>query len=215
MSHCCDLCNFTTDLKANLTRHNQTEKHLLRTNTTAAAKLMEHKMESKAKEEALKAQLKQDLKTLSKEEEDWVSYGMVDKAIHLWDFMQEVANHIELEDFEKIVAGQATYEDTLLRDIAIEHEKHKSVVVDKNIKNSGMWKNKSGCILFDTRDTIGTGLTVLYKLIPLYHAHLKEWAKQNNKNTDNFVLTEVQIESIKKNIKELITVSVKYEQKGR
>jgi len=209
--HTCELCNFTTPIKTHLTRHLLSEKHLLRTNTTTATKIMD----LKTQQQELKEQMKKDIKILGKEEEDWVSYGMVEKAIHMWDFMQEVANHMELEDFEKIVSGQATYEDILIRDIAIEHEKHKSVVVDKNIKNSGMWRNKSGCIIFDTRDTIGTGLTVLYKLIPLYHSHLKEWAKQNHKNTDNFVLTEDQIESIKKSIKELVTVSIKYEQSVR
>jgi hypothetical protein len=209
--HKCDLCNFSTPIKTHLTRHLLSEKHLLRTNTSAASKIMD----LKAQQEELKAKMKQDIKTMGKEEEDWVSYGMVERAIHLWDFMEEITNHMELEDFDKIVAGQTTYEDILIRDIAIEHEKHKSLVIDKNIKHSGIWKNKSGAILFDTRDTFGTGLTALYKLIPLYHAHLKELARQSHKNTDTFVLTEDQIESIKKNIKELITVPVLYEQKCR
>ena len=210
----CECCHFTTTIKTHLTRHESTEKHLLRKSGAAitAAKLLEHKMESKKIQEELKSALKEELKILSKQEEDCISWDTVSQAVDLWTFMQNIADRIEVEYFDKIQKEETTYEDLLLQEIAIEFEKNKSIVLEKGSTTHGIFRNKSGVLIFDLRDT-HSAFDIFCKLIPLYHKHLKQWAYENGRWTDEFILLDKEVESIKKNIKDLITIRISYDKR--
>jgi len=223
MAYVCEKCNFATQIKTHYNRHCGTEKHKLKTTPDLAKQLanikleemelktdmkrieLERKQELKKKEMELKEQIKEELE---KTEEKMIARKTLEKALPVITFMEHVIDRPQIEDYNDIFNGAATFEDIFMRDFLAEYETSKSVVLEKGGK-TGYYMNNAPCLwYFYLNDTTGNGLTRILSLIPLYHKYLKEYAKENGCNVQGFNLSQEEKNRIEDQMKEEMTFLV-------
>lgn len=231
MAYNCDKCSFTTHIKTHYNRHLETEKHKLKCSPLAQQlidlkmKEMELKNEAKMKEMEAKVDLKRaelekkqeikmkenELKQQIKEEllqtEDKIITRLsLEKSVPLIALMERVIDRSTIEDYNDIFNGATTFEDVFLRDFREEYAENKSIVLDKGGK-TGYYINNAPCLwFFYTNDLIGNPIKRLFSLITLYHKYLKEFAKENGCNIEQFNLTD----DIKKQLENQLLDDITY-----
>jgi len=223
MAYVCEKCNFATQIKTHYNRHCNTEKHKLKTTPDLAKQLanikieemelktdmkrieLERKQELKKKEMELKEQIKEELE---KTEEKMIARKTLEKALPVITLMENVIDRPQIEDYNDIFNGAATFEDIFMKDFLAEYETSKSVVLEKGGK-TGYYMNNAPCLwYFYQNDTTGNGLTRILSLIPLYHKYLKEYAKENGCNVQGFNLSQEEKNRIEDQMKEEMTFLV-------
>jgi hypothetical protein len=166
---------------------------------------LEKKQELKKKEMELKEQIKEELE---KTEEKMIVRKTLEKALPVITFMENVIDRPQIEDYNDIFNGAATFEDIFMRDFLAVYETSKSVVLEKGGK-TGYYMNNAPCLwYFYQNDTTGNGLTRILSLIPLYHKYLKEYAKENGCNIEGFNLSQEEKNRIEDQMKEEMTFLV-------
>jgi hypothetical protein len=232
-TYTCEKCSYTTDRKLNYDRHIDSEKHKLNC-SSAAQQLAELKMkememkneakrkemeaknelrriemeqlqELKAKEMLLKQQIKDEAK---KKEEKTISYWKLDGMIPQDQLFYQIIERSTLEDYSNLFHGLITFEELFLRDFVAEYEVNKSVVLCKGRKSGFYTNNHPDLWSMNVHDV--KELAVI-KLIPDYHAVLKQYAKENGHNTKDFFLSKEEKERIEEQVLELITYNVVYD----
>jgi hypothetical protein len=165
---------------------------------------LEKKQELKQKEIELKQQIKEEL---GKSQEKVVLYTKIERSIPLVALMEQVIDRPTIEDYNNIYNGVITFEEIFIRDFLAEYKLNKSFVIEKGGK-VGYYINNAPCLWFLQFNDIKTENLYIYKLIPLYHQYLKDWAKENGCNVQNFHLTEAETQRLKEWMVQETTYSV-------